>query len=154
MQFCRVLQQRWKDDLKRFLVATPEAAQLSERDVILSCAMLQRIPEGVTVQKNAVVRTVRCSLGITLRVVADKILIPAVGFVRNYHCWVFTAISYNGAIAVPVESQSIDMMHLSTYGEAALDDREVQLCCFLRKEGDVMTWVSEFPSIMQSLSKD
>jgi hypothetical protein len=54
-------------------------------------------------------RRLRVSGGISLRALQDKVLAPALGWCRNYHCYVFTDRT-DGAQFGPKDSGSIDLV--------------------------------------------
>ena len=57
-------------------------------------------------------RRLRCSGGVTLAALADKVLLPAMGWCRNYHTHIFTDRT-DGAQFGPKDSDAIDMVRAS-----------------------------------------
>mmetsp|Transcript_66681 Transcript_66681/g.134413 ORF Transcript_66681/g.134413 Transcript_66681/m.134413 type:complete len:444 (+) Transcript_66681:131-1462(+) len=60
-------------------------------------------------------RRVRCSGGATLGMLLDRLVLPAMGWVRNYHLALLYDVR-DGAVFGQKESSSIDRMHLSIHG--------------------------------------
>jgi hypothetical protein len=61
-------------------------------------------------------RTVMVSGGITLCQLHDRVIAPAMGWVRNYHGYLFTDPT-DGAMFGPAGSNAIDMMHMDMRGK-------------------------------------
>jgi hypothetical protein len=93
-QFCSVLRARWQEEGDAYR-ATEERANLKKSDYTLLVTLVPRNQE--TVVKKFMWRRIALSGGLTLRAVADKILLPALGFIRNYHSFMFVAYSYGCA---------------------------------------------------------
>lgn len=71
--------------------------------------------------------------GTTLATMHDRILAPAMGWVRHYHSYKFIDPA-TGACFGPLESHAIDAMHTVT--SFVLDDESHRLCHVLRRVGD------------------
>jgi len=130
-QFCSVLRARWLKKLEQEK-ATAAFQERSKCDVLLKITLL----DEEKIADFQVFRRVRCSGSLTLRAFADKIVLPLMGWIRNYHMWYFMARNYEGAWAVPTESNAVDRMHLDNHGYCPIDDTKLRICDFLRKEGD------------------
>ena len=65
--------------------------------------------------------------GLALRSLADRVLMPAMGWTRNYHCYIFNDVA-DGAIYGPIDSRAVDKMHAHYYHAEFMDDRDVKVC--------------------------
>lgn len=88
-------------------------------------------------------RRLKVSSAVTLSVLHDKILAPALGWVRNYHAYSFTD-QLDAAMFGPINSNAIDMMHLPSNGFVLLDDKKFYLGDVLREEGDMLCYDYDF----------
>jgi hypothetical protein len=70
----------------------------------------------------------------------DQIIGPAMGWRRHYHAYEFT-IPTSGAVFGPVNSDSIDMMHVMTQGDYMLNAEDYDIRHVLRKQGDRLGYV-------------
>lgn len=73
--------------------------------------------------------------GVSLAVLSDQILQPAIGWARNYHGYAYED-PVDGAVLGPKEHRFIDMMHVDSYWHGMMDDRNVPLALLLRQVGD------------------
>jgi hypothetical protein len=127
--------------------AAIEAAK-PQRELLYSCDLIIEIdldfvsllqPEDEP-SDHRVFRKISCSGGITLRALQDRILVPAICYVRNYHGYVFEDLS-DGAVFGNEDSGAIDLMHLPTHGyHGLMDDRKVKLADILHTPGALMGW--------------
>ena len=77
---------------------------------------------------------------IPLFTLADKVLTPVMGWVRNFHAYSFVDVR-DGAHFGPVRMDSVDMVHVTTHFYAMMDDEKVQLGQLARKKGEQLVWV-------------
>ncbi|THH21477.1 hypothetical protein EW146_g120 [Bondarzewia mesenterica] len=81
-------------------------------------------------------RQFRVSGGISVAALADKVITPLMGWVRNYHAHAFT------------ESKAIDMMHSQSIGYDAVPEKSDRgvwtLAHLLQKEGEIMLWLYDY----------
>jgi len=115
--------------------------KLRKRDYILKIKLLCVLPE--------IVRTVRVPAPVSLRVLQDKIISPAMGWKRNYHGYVFAdpkCDEYEIGFG-PVDCSAVDMMHRSQGismirgCDAMIDDRDVYLFDIIRNPGDQLLYL-------------
>lgn len=85
-------------------------------------------------------RRIRVSSSIPMDIFHDKVLAPALGWVRNYHAYLFTD-SRDGAQFGPTSSTAIDYMHLGLNGYVCLDDSQYYLNDFLTMPLDVLYYI-------------
>jgi len=85
-------------------------------------------------------RVIKVSAATKLSTLQDKIISPAVGWVRNYHGYMFTD-QKDGAQFGPTNSRAIDMMHMANSGWDMLSDREYSLFQVLNQEGGKLLYV-------------
>lgn len=85
-------------------------------------------------------RRVRVSGGMSLPTFQDKVLTPVVGWVRNYHAYLFTD-QRDGALFGPKESTAIDMMHMALVGWDFLDDSKYELCRLLTHQCAILEYL-------------
>ncbi len=125
--------------------AAIEAAK-PQRELLYSCDFIidvdldffQPIFEDEPAE-HRVFRKISVSGGITLRALQDKIIIPAICYVRNYHGYIFEDLS-DGAVFGNEDSGAIDLVHLPTHGyHGLIDDRKVKLADILHKPGALMS---------------
>ncbi|KAI0044130.1 hypothetical protein FA95DRAFT_301524 [Auriscalpium vulgare] len=109
-------------------------------------------------------REFRVSGGISIAALADKVITPLMGWVRNYHAHAFT-VHKDGAVYGPTvcfndttsqvqlmnriqESKAIDMMHLQSIGYGAVPEKSNRgvwtLAHLLQEEGETMLWVYDY----------
>lgn len=127
-QFVKPLKKRKYKKLKSEL---PERQPLFERDFVL-CIELCR--GDLRSMKPRLYRRVAVSGGLALRVFHDRVLGPAMGWVRNYHGYFFTDPT-DGAVFGCENSRAIDMMHKENNVSGMLDDSGVHLAQVLFEEG-------------------
>jgi len=81
-------------------------------------------------------RKFKVSANVTLFSFSDKIVLPIMGWVRNYHGYVFTD-QKDGSVFGNKEGQFIDYMHLDSHGVFdMIDDTKFKLCDVFQKKGD------------------
>ena len=85
-------------------------------------------------------RRVQVPAAIPLFTLADKVLTPVMGWVRNFHAYSFVDVR-DGAHFGPVRMDSVDMVHVTTHFYAMMDDEKVQLGQLARKKGEQLVWV-------------
>jgi hypothetical protein len=85
-------------------------------------------------------RTVVVSGGMNLRQFQDRVLTPAMGFARNYHGYLFTDPT-DGALFGPVNSNSIDMMHIDNNGYDSMPDTKTKIAELMQQPGAFMLYV-------------
>lgn len=85
-------------------------------------------------------RVFRCSGGLTFRALVDRVLLPIMGWVRNYHAWC-TIRQEDGAWCMPLDSGAVDMMHTSFVGYAPFDDLNMKVADFFHRVGDVSAFI-------------
>ena len=73
-------------------------------------------------------RRFKVSGGIVLNTLADKILMPLMGWVRNYHGYVFCD-RRDGACFGAKDSNAIDLMHVNFSYFYLMDDKKVRQLC-------------------------
>ena len=83
-------------------------------------------------------RRLRVSGGTSLFSLWDKLLCPAVGFCRNYHCSLWTDPRDGSQFGSP-DSTAIDSMHMTHSGWLVADDKLVRLAQLLHSPGDFLT---------------
>ncbi|KZV66619.1 hypothetical protein PENSPDRAFT_737018 [Peniophora sp. CONT] len=92
-------------------------------------------------------RTFKVSGGISIAALADKILLPVMGWIRNYHAHAYTTFS-NGATYGPAESKTVDMMHDQSVGWNIIPEKSNRgnwtLAHLLQKEGEQMWWLYDW----------
>lgn len=138
-QFARVLRERWMEELKQYRASEEYQTRLKQ-DMTLMVEM--KDPDTPPTTK-LLYRKVVVSGGLTLRILADKVLIPVIGFVRNYHSWLYRSLCYAGAWSTPEDSKAIDSMHagLGHFGFAPIDDSQLVVADFWRQIGDAAEFV-------------
>lgn len=85
-------------------------------------------------------RRFQCPSNIPLFSLADKILTPIMGWVRNFHAYTFVDIN-DGAHFGPSQMSTVDTVHIKTHFYKFMDDCDVQLGQLIRKMGDRLVWV-------------
>ncbi|KAI0062111.1 hypothetical protein BV25DRAFT_693414 [Artomyces pyxidatus] len=92
-------------------------------------------------------REFRVSGGLSIAALADKVLTPLMGWVRNYHAHAFT-VHKDGAVYGPTESRAIDMMHPQSIGWGAVPETSNRgvwtLAHLLQAEGETMLWLYDY----------
>ncbi|KAA1475824.1 hypothetical protein DENSPDRAFT_842694 [Dentipellis sp. KUC8613] len=92
-------------------------------------------------------REFRVSGGLSISALADKVLTPLMGWVRNYHAHAFT-VHKDGAVYGPTESKAIDMMHTQSIGYGAVPEKSNRgvwtLAHLLQAEGETMIWLYDY----------
>ncbi|KAI0039185.1 hypothetical protein FA95DRAFT_1577764 [Auriscalpium vulgare] len=92
-------------------------------------------------------REFRVSGGISIAALADKVITPLMGWVRNYHAHAFT-VHKDGAVYGPTESKAVDMMHLQSIGHGAVPEKSNRgvwtLAHLLQEEGETMLWLYDY----------
>jgi hypothetical protein len=136
-QFCRFLRDRWVERDLRTWRASKTGRTMPKRDLLLRIEILDReygLPNTVNL-----FRVVRVCGGITLAALADKVLLPSMGWARGAHSWIYQRLA-DFACAAPLyfADEVFDEMWRDLYGYGFLDDRDVVLSDFLRHKGDVM----------------
>ncbi|KAI0687799.1 hypothetical protein C8T65DRAFT_746944 [Cerioporus squamosus] len=82
-------------------------------------------------------RRVKVSGGLPLFVLADKVITPLWGWVRNLHAHIFHDFK-DGALFGPKGCNATDMMHLDKSGYKYIPEEEYCIAHILRTPGDVM----------------
>ena len=90
--------------------------------------------------KPRIWRRVQVPAAIPLFTLADKVLTPVMGWVRNFHAYTFVDVR-DGAHFGPVRMNAIDMCHIVSSFYAMMDDEKVQLGQLAREKGDQLVWV-------------
>eukprot|EP01111_Echinosteliopsis_oligospora_P016174 TRINITY_DN6617_c0_g1_i1.p1 TRINITY_DN6617_c0_g1~~TRINITY_DN6617_c0_g1_i1.p1 ORF type:complete len:482 (-),score=90.69 TRINITY_DN6617_c0_g1_i1:91-1389(-) len=130
---------QWAEQRKEMKLAEMEAykkqagAERIARDMIISVEMWRMKPKFS--------RTIRVSGNMTFSAFSDKILVPAIGFTRNYHCYYFSD-ERDGAVFMPQKSGAIDVTHKFICSlHASIDDTKVKIGEIFREVGDTMLYV-------------
>ena len=97
------------------------------RDIVLDIELTEVTPR--------VWRRVKVSSGMKLNVFTDRVLLPLMGWCRHYHAYYLTDFK-DGSLFGPVESGSIDMMHLTHNGVKWISDEDYTLGHLLLQSGD------------------
>ena len=100
--------------------------------------------------KPRIWRRVQVPAAIPLFTLADKVLAPVMGWVRNYHAYTFVDIR-DGAHFGPVRMDSIDMMHITSSFYAMMDDENVQLGQLVSEKGEKLVWVYDLGDYWEHL---
>ena len=95
-------------------------------------------------------RRVQVPAAIPLFTLADKVLTPVMGWVRNFHAYSFVDVR-DGAHFGPVRMNSVDMVHVPTNFYAMMDDEKVQLGQLARKKGEQLVWVYDIGDYWEHL---
>ena len=95
-------------------------------------------------------RRVQVPAAIPLFTLADKVLTPVMGWVRNFHAYSFVDVR-DGAHFGPVRMNSVDMVHVPTNFYAMMDDEKVQLGQLARKKGEQLVWVYDLGDYWEHL---
>jgi hypothetical protein len=82
-------------------------------------------------------RRVSISSAMKLNVFQDKIICPALGWLRNYHSYIFTDAK-DGTQFGPKECSANDYTHLPLNGYVVIDDSKFTIGDLLRKKNDIM----------------
>ncbi|KAK9813589.1 hypothetical protein WJX73_008847 [Symbiochloris irregularis] len=85
-------------------------------------------------------RRFQVSGGITLTTLHDKVLVPLMGFVRNYHTWQMYDHS-DGATWGAADSSAVDMMHMPLNGYKTLPGEATKLAEMLQIPGTTMGYM-------------
>ncbi|RDX42292.1 hypothetical protein OH76DRAFT_135518 [Lentinus brumalis] len=88
-------------------------------------------------------RRVKVSGGLPLFVLADKIITPLWGWVRNLHAHAFHDFK-DGAVFGPKGCNAVDMEHLDKSGYKYIPEEEYCIAHILRTPGDVMGYHYDF----------
>ena len=101
----------------------------------------------VRIQLNGVYpevfREVKVSGSMALRTFADKVILPAMGWRRSYHCYYFTDVKdgSNYGQNMDVTERLVDSMFTSLHGFVFVDDAKVRLGDLLSSPGDVLEFI-------------
>ena len=95
-------------------------------------------------------RRVQVPAAIPLFTLADKVLTPVMGWVRNFHAYTFVDV-IDGAHFGPVRMDSVDMVHIKSRFYAMMDDGKVQLGQLARKKGEQLVWVYDLGDYWEHL---
>ena len=95
-------------------------------------------------------RRVQVPAAIPLFTLADKVLTPVMGWVRNFHAYTFVDVR-DGAHFGPVRMDSVDMVHIKSRFYAMMDDGKVQLGQLARKKGEQLVWVYDLGDYWEHL---
>jgi hypothetical protein len=146
-QFSQYLRDKWLARHEEYR-ASEQRKQLRKSDFILKIQLDLLPSDSFPSNKKRPPlhwRRIRVSGSLTLRVLADKVLLPAMGYTRNYHMHTYFGNCVQGAWATIAKCSSIDAMHLSTgrgtWGSLALDDTKYLLCDFVREPAHFMEFV-------------
>mmetsp|Transcript_37202 Transcript_37202/g.72576 ORF Transcript_37202/g.72576 Transcript_37202/m.72576 type:complete len:575 (-) Transcript_37202:184-1908(-) len=140
-QFCNVLKKKKLAKLQSELQDIADR-RLFSRDLILRielCYFGREEGGSILLCDPPVFRTVSVSGGMTLRMFHDRVLGPAMGWMRNFHGYMYTDPT-DGAVFLCEKSQAIDMMHKSLYAWAEIDDSSVKLAQFLNQPGKFLLY--------------
>jgi hypothetical protein len=85
-------------------------------------------------------RRIVVSGGMNLAQLHDRVLAPAVGWVRNYHGYLFTDPK-DGALFGPEDCSAVDMMHMPRNGHTFCSDKEIKLAELIQSPGDFLLYV-------------
>ena len=135
-QFVAALAERKKAALQ---AARPAASALFACDFTFRVALQESKWDDQEVSPPTW-RRLRCSGGITLRALADKVLSPAMGWCRNFHFYMFTDRSDGAQFGAP-DSGAIDQMHLGYNGWLVMDDQDVRLAELLQTPGEALNYL-------------
>ncbi|GBE89604.1 MM3350-like domain-containing protein [Sparassis latifolia] len=127
-------------DRKRKEIAALDLNGLDKQDVILHVKFTNVNSKN---GEPRIWRRFRLSGGIKLSVFQDKVLAPILGWVRNFHCYVFTDLR-DGALFGPETSSSVDRVHLTHIGYDYLPDEKFMLSHLFAKEGDQIGYLYDF----------
>ncbi|GAQ81064.1 hypothetical protein KFL_000690420 [Klebsormidium nitens] len=128
VQFIKKLAER-KD--AALAAAKDGAMQRYKQDYVINMYMPELDP--------TVRRRFKVSGGIVLNTLADKVLMPLMGWVRNYHGYVFCD-RREGACFGPKDSNAIDMMHVNFSYFYLMDDKRYKLGDLLTEKGARLGW--------------
>ncbi len=81
-------------------------------------------------------RIIRVSASTSLAVMHDQVLVPAMGWSRCYHAYVFEDKQDGAAIGPQMNSGFVDMMWVKDNYKAFMDSRKVPLAALMRSVGD------------------
>ncbi|KAG8954481.1 hypothetical protein FRC04_011808 [Tulasnella sp. 424] len=85
-------------------------------------------------------RRVKISGGLSLAVLADKIITPLMGWTRNYHAHLWTDFK-DGSVFGPKDCRAIDMMWINQRGWESIPEPKWKVAHMWRKPGDVIEWL-------------
>eukprot|EP00123_Amoebidium_parasiticum_P012496 comp21397_c0_seq1/m.29457 comp21397_c0_seq1/g.29457 ORF comp21397_c0_seq1/g.29457 comp21397_c0_seq1/m.29457 type:complete len:717 (-) comp21397_c0_seq1:172-2322(-) len=111
-------------------------AQAPVTDQLKYCDFTIRI----TLLDTQVWREVCVSGGVILSVLHDKVLVPAMGWCRNYHSYVFLD-GRDGAVFGPAECDAVDTERIDQYGWMAISDKECRLADILPSKDSRMLYI-------------
>ena len=122
---------------------TPEHAALCDQLFVINVQLSKRNAgnRGVDGIKDiSMWRQLSVFGGTRLDTLHDKILAPAIGWVRHYHSYMFI-VPTNGACFCPSDSGAIDQMHVQTRSLFGLDDSKYCLAHVLREPGAKLVYL-------------
>jgi hypothetical protein len=82
-------------------------------------------------------RRVSVCSGMSLSLFQDKVICPLMGWLRNYHAYIFTD-ARDGAQFGPDDMKAPDMTHLPLNGFVVLNDKKFTIADVLRNKNDIM----------------
>lgn len=127
VQFIQSLAFRKELDILKYRAANP--SELVPRDYILDIVVSDISPR--------IWRRVNVSSAMPLSVFQDKVICPALGWLRNYHGYIFTD-SKDGAQFGPINTTAADFVHLPLNGYVVIDDSKYTIGDILRRKNDIM----------------
>jgi len=133
----------WKDEAANYL------QKLLSKPTFPSCIF--KLKAHLMNVQPAIFRVFEASGSITLNELADRVLVPAFGLLRDYHTWVWQEIPSPvksncfepfdfGLCLSPVDSNAIDSFHRNVRGMAYVDDSAVTLAHLVSQQGDKLLW--------------
>ncbi|KAI5807518.1 MM3350-like domain-containing protein [Peziza echinospora] len=84
-------------------------------------------------------RRIKVSNAMRLDILQDRILLPTLGWVRNYHVGFYTDRT-DGALIGPIETGHHEVAHMNMMFYEFMDEKKYTLADFLEKEGDSLGW--------------
>lgn len=150
-QFNMMLQdtaQQYREDVNQHVLKFFKSVRTRE-----NCNRSYDLEIAVVCMRPRIWRLVRVPGGLPLHALVDRVLIPAMGYIRGYHSYrlLLPSSAYKGrkrppltrdVSFIPVQADTVDMMHrtLLRGGKAAIDSEQVLLADVLRAEGDSLLW--------------
>ncbi|KAG9019483.1 hypothetical protein FRB90_001555 [Tulasnella sp. 427] len=110
-----------------------EVAELEQSDYVLNIRLTGE-------QSVKVWRRVKVSGGLSLAVLADKVITPLMGWTRNYHAHVWTD-TRDGSSFGPKDCMAVDMMWMTQLGWESVPETKCKVAHLWRKPGDVAEWM-------------
>lgn len=115
--------------------------QPPQRDLVVHIALV--LWENGPELDPPVWRQVKLSAHLTLDVVHDKVLVPCMGWTRNYHTYLFTSGSKKWLYQ---DTNAPDLMYAACRTPGALDPKDAKLGDLLEKVGDKVMYTYDLGS--------